>query len=241
MVVVLLLVILVLIFWIISLHSRLRRTGPGVSGGFPFLVSPDIAQAGARKGFSDYGLLARADWAPHIGGGAVERTPLLVRRLDQLDPSRSHYYLVPVGVSDDAISAVARVDALTGTYLEVRAFSPRGHTRAWGPTSLNWQTESSTREHIARGDFSSSSKLKVLAAAESAKIAVYPTFVWRPCVESASPFYPFRLVSIDGEIRYIRIDGHVFTSLTNLGPQPISDEPDPSAYGSPPDSPATAH
>ena len=241
MVVVLLLVILVLIIWVISLQSRLRRTAPGVSGDFPFLISPDIAQAGARKGFSDYGLLARADWAPHIGGRAVERTPLLVRRLDEIDPVRSHYYLVPVGLSDDAISAVARVDGVTGRYMEVKALAVGGDKGAWGPSRLYWLTEMSTRQHIGRGDYGSSSNLKVLAAAGSAKIAVYPTFVWRPCIESASPFYPFRLVSIDGEIRYIRIDGHVFTSLTKLGPQPDSDEPDPSAYGSPPDSPATAH
>jgi hypothetical protein len=240
MVVGLLLVILVLVFWIISLQSRLRRAGLGSNGGLSFLVTADVAQAGARKGFSDYGLLARADWAPHIGGRAVERTPLLVRRLDQLDPARSHYYLVPVGVSDDAISAVARVDAVTGKYLEVKPFAPRGDKGAWGPRTLYWLTEMSTRQHIARGDVGRSSNQKRLTVADSSKITVYPTFVWRPCVESASPFYPFRLVSIDGEIRYIRIDGHVFTSLTNLGPQPTSSEPNPTAYGSPPDSRSTA-
>jgi hypothetical protein len=42
--------------------------------------------------------------------------------------------------------------------------------------------------------------------------------VWKPCVESRSPFYPFRLVTIGDQVRYVRIDGKEFASLTDLGP-----------------------
>ena len=42
-------------------------------------------------------------------------------------------------------------------------------------------------------------------------------WVWRPCRESLSPFYPFKLVSYGGHRAYIRSDGRVFTSLTTTG------------------------
>ncbi len=43
---------------------------------------------------------------------------------------------------------------------------------------------------------------------------VYPTLVWRPCRESLSPFYPFRMITIGARRVYIRTDGRVFTKLT---------------------------
>ena len=39
-------------------------------------------------------------------------------------------------------------------------------------------------------------------------------WVWRPCHESLSPFYPFKMVSYGNHRLYVRSDGHVFTSLT---------------------------
>jgi hypothetical protein len=43
---------------------------------------------------------------------------------------------------------------------------------------------------------------------------VYPTLVWRPCRESLSPFYPFRMLTVGSHRVYIRTDGAVFTQLT---------------------------
>ena len=45
-------------------------------------------------------------------------------------------------------------------------------------------------------------------------ICIHPTFVWRPCLESLSPFYPIRMVTVGDHRLYIRVDGPVFTSLT---------------------------
>ena len=42
-------------------------------------------------------------------------------------------------------------------------------------------------------------------------------WVWRPCRESLSPYYPFKLVSYGDHRLYVRIDGRVFTSLTPAG------------------------
>jgi hypothetical protein len=38
--------------------------------------------------------------------------------------------------------------------------------------------------------------------------------VWRPCRESLSPFYPFKLVSYGAHRLYLRSDGQIFTRLT---------------------------
>ena len=46
---------------------------------------------------------------------------------------------------------------------------------------------------------------------------LYPALVWRPCLESLSPFYPFHLVTVGDHRIYIRVDGRVFTKLhTNI-------------------------
>ena len=44
-----------------------------------------------------------------------------------------------------------------------------------------------------------------------------PTLVWRPCLESLSPFYPFHLFTIGNRQIYVRIDGAIFTTLHSQG------------------------
>ena len=45
---------------------------------------------------------------------------------------------------------------------------------------------------------------------------LHPVYVWKPCLGSLSPFYPFRMLSTGENLIYVRIfDGAVFTSLTN--------------------------
>jgi len=47
-------------------------------------------------------------------------------------------------------------------------------------------------------------------------LSVHPALVWRPCRESLSPFYPFRMILLGAYRLYVRIfDGAVFTALTN--------------------------
>jgi hypothetical protein len=42
---------------------------------------------------------------------------------------------------------------------------------------------------------------------------VYPILVWKPCRESLSPFYPFRMITVGDHRIYIRSDGRIFTRL----------------------------
>lgn len=182
--------VLLLTIWIYRSRSRATPRGHSVrSSAPPPVVSPERAQAGARAGFEGYGLLARPDWRPLLLGQPL-RTPVLVRRLDTDD----YYYLVPVGPSDELVGAVARVDGGTGEYLECNGFQPRGAERSWG------------------------SMLVRSRSADAGNAAAEPEFVWKPCVESRSPYYPFRVVGVGDRARYVRIDGKEFDALTDLWP-----------------------
>jgi hypothetical protein len=52
----------------------------------------------------------------------------------------------------------------------------------------------------------------------SGAVDVNEALVWKPCEESGSPFYPFRVTTVDGRLRYIRVDGEAFDELTDLPP-----------------------
>lgn len=226
-VIVLLIAVVFLSIWVYRLLVRLRQQAEAQAAFSPWLlISPEDAQAGARKGLASYGLLARSDWRPRLWDDNLHALrslwqPLLVQRLDATD---DFYYLVPVGSSDEAIGAVVRVDGLTGEYLESSAFAPRGAERTWGSMAAEWRTEIDTRRRIAArapvrtGDSG-------VSATESAMVRVHPPFVWKPCVESRSPFYPFRLVATQSGQFYVRIDGKEFASLTDLGPETPRSQP----------------
>ena len=47
---------------------------------------------------------------------------------------------------------------------------------------------------------------------------IYPLLVWKPCVESLSPYYPFHMIIVGDHRLYIRSDGKVFTELHDAGP-----------------------
>jgi hypothetical protein len=62
----------------------------------------------------------------------------------------------------------------------------------------------------ARLDLGQSGFLKVRPEA----VFVYPTLVWEPCLESLSPYYPFRMVILGAFRLFVRVDGRVYTHLT---------------------------
>lgn len=194
------------------------RRDPGQEDiGPTSLISLNSAVAGALKGFDDYGLSKRPDWATLIRPPAVPRTPLLVQRLDATESGRGYYYLVPIGVSDDNVGVVARVDGVTGRYLEASPFVAQGDKKPWGTMMANWRNESTIRRKLAGRAFVRPGYPGTVIA-DPQGIGVHPAFVWKPCVESRSPFFPFRLVTIGDLRKYVRIDGKEFDSLTDLGP-----------------------
>jgi len=175
------------------------------------ILSPDAAQKAALKGLEQQGLFEREDWRALFGS---TQTPLLVQRLDVVD---DYYYLVPFGQSDRRVGAVVRVDAFSGEYLEASAFATTGEEGLWGSVLREWRSEDDARRQIAGRKFELPQRGgRVLARPEG--IGIHPSFVWKPCVESLSPYYPFRLVTIGDARRYVRIDGEVFDGLHEGGP-----------------------
>ena len=222
----LLLLVLVLVFWIISLQARLRRSGldevshdPPRLGHAPagptFVISPEEAKAGARKGFKDYGVWTRPGWTLLLNAPAVEQTPLLVRRLDVTDPARTYYFLVPVGPNDQTVVAAARVNGMSGEFMGCSAFVAKGDKPQWGSMIAACRTDADTRRMLTGHNVAVAGRS---VPADSRAVGIHPTLVWKPCVESRSPYYPFRLVNVGGRPKYIRIDGKQFDELTDLQP-----------------------
>lgn len=161
----------------------------------------DAEEAGrqARRGLSAHGLDGRERWARSLDAGSPGK-PLLVQRLDRLD---HFYYVVPFSGGDDDV-AVA-VDARFGDYRQA-ALAPAGSA----VTALDDDAvlRAVTERRLDLPDRAG----RLLVRPELACVA--PTYVWRPCRESLSPFFPFRLVNVGRHRLYVRTDGAVFTRLT---------------------------
>lgn len=172
--------------------------GDGEDPGPSSIITPERAVRGAVAGFKRYRLLADPDWkrllVPFLKRQPIR--PLLVRRLDAKDPTRRYYYLVAFGASAATVVAAARVHAISGEYQEATAIPQT--ERRWGLVAAEWGVDTLT--------------------AASGTIDLSQALVWKPCEESGSPFYPFRVVTIGGQRRYERIDGEAFDELTDLPP-----------------------
>jgi hypothetical protein len=131
----------------------------------------------------------------------------LVQRLDRAD---SYYYVVPLEAGGD-MHAAARVDARFGIYLgsilsppAIGGGHPPGITRLIGTPQAAHAAVAARRIEIGRAG-------PLVIRPEG--LFAYPTLVWKPCLESLSPYYPFRLFFIGDRPIYVRADGRVFTEL----------------------------
>jgi hypothetical protein len=178
------------------------------------LLSPDAAQAAALEGLVENGLFEREHWNALLPAPNQAQKPLLVQRPDVDD---DFYYLVPFGQGDRPAGAVVRVDAFSGEYLEASAFPVSGGGRPWGAMVGDWQNEDTARRQIAARKFDLPDR-RGRVAVRPEGIGVHPPFIWKPCLESLSPYYPFRLLTIGETLRYIRLDGAEFDALHDAGP-----------------------
>ena len=150
----------------------------------------------------ELGLVKREGWADALRN-ARPGDAILVQRLDRLD---RFYWIVPM-LKQRRLSAAVSIDARYGDYSQsIRMPEPARDV-------IGFADDKAVLDHIVDQRFDLPSlEGRVLVRREA--ICVYPHYVWRPCLESLSPFYPFRMVTVGGHRLYIRIDGAVFTSLT---------------------------
>lgn len=180
-----------------SKRKHVRRPREGTR-----LLTAATAAKLAVAAVEEADLHAREGWADALKS-ARPGNPILVQRLDRLD---SFYWIVPM-LRQRRLSAAVSIDARYGDYRQsVRLSEPARE-------EIGFADDAEVLKHIADRRFDLPElEGRVLVRREA--ICVYPHYVWRPCLQSLSPFYPFRMVTVGGHRLYIRIDGAVFTSLT---------------------------
>lgn len=155
----------------------------------------------AMDGLKRHGLFERTRWREALAGGPGR--PQLVQRLDRLD---TYYYIVPIGPNERTVTAAAAVDARFGDYQQAIAL-PRYHADYLAPLAPGRWLERFEGRRIALPRLAGELIIRPGLFQE------YPILVWRPCRESLSPFYPFRMIQVGGHHLYIRSDGAIFTEL----------------------------
>jgi hypothetical protein len=176
------------------LRKAPKRRGNGA------LLAPKVLAELAVDGLRDYGLFDRKDWSALRK--AKPKPGVMVQRLDRLD---SFYALVPFEGNKGTL-AFAAVDGRWGDYMQA-ALLPKPQSER-SRLTLEQAFKLIAGKRIELGD----RRGRLLVRKEA--VCIYPHLVWRPCLESLSPYYPFYMFTVGGERVYVRIDGAVFASLT---------------------------
>jgi hypothetical protein len=160
----------------------------------------------AQESLKVYGLAEREQYH-RVLSVAQFGEPVLVQRLDLPD---TFYYIVPVGKSGSIPLAIA-IDAKTGLYMQSAIHSNlEGNLFTLKP-----------REEVAKSIMGSTVELPNWAGripVRQGSVCVFPTYVWKPCRESLSPFFPFHMFTIGSQHIYVRSDGAIFTALHDTDP-----------------------
>jgi hypothetical protein len=186
------------------------RPTAGIEVKRPFdgrrLVDAETAARLSVEALSETGLLERESWRRALEASRPG-TPVLVQRLDRTD---SFYWITPVGGEQGATTLAVAVDARYGDYRQAIC-APEGREGL-----LPEWTDDEVAERVAREVQTLPDRWgRVRVRPELACVSGH--WVWRPCQESLSPWYPFRMVSYGAFRFYVRSDGRVFSRLTNGG------------------------
>ncbi len=168
------------------------------------LINPADAIGRAEAGIKDYELYAREPWRTALQS-AQPGNPLLVQELDRLD---SYYYIVPWRTQPDNAVMAVTVNAKNGAYQESVCCL---NGNIYLPPQL---TAKQLAQLVIGKKFLLPGQQGELVVREEA-LSIYPLLVWRPCLESFSPFRPFYLFIVGAHRLYLRVDGDIFTSLNS--------------------------
>lgn len=128
---------------------------------------------------------------------------VLVQRLDRID---EYYYFVPLVSRRRAATAALIFDARFGDFQQAISF-PKPER-----SIINVPTNRAILKKVVDKSFMLEKYRGYLPVRKEAA-TVLSTWVWKPCLESLSPFWPFKMVVSGAHILYVRIDGQVFTTL----------------------------
>lgn len=168
------------------------------------LLEAGLVREQFRNILEDSGLLAHPRWS-NILGGLHPIEPVLVQRLDRVD---TYYWIIPAADQQGGLQAAVRLDARFGNYQQAITV-PHPESPMFGFTNPE-----EVLEHLSAQRIDLPKKAGRLIVRPGI-VSVYPCLVWRPCRQSLSPFYPFRMITIGAFTIYVRIfDGAIFTELT---------------------------
>ncbi len=167
----------------------------------------DITEKSVRDQMESFGLFTRTPCNAYLSGTTFG-TPRLVRRLDVIGRD---YYLIPMLKPDGNSTAMVRVDAPTGTYLDSLYYSENPFIFDKSQLQQAWMQ--SITQLLTNFD----KKLGVPFANQIKEPAT--EMVWLPCKESRSAFFPFYVIKVP-EVKtptmrfLVRADWRIFLKLT---------------------------
>jgi hypothetical protein len=167
------------------------------------LMDRESAAKYAEKSMKDFQMIKNYN-LEKILKGVKAGDPVLVQRIDK---KGEYYYLVPLQNSDKNIHSVVSIDGRFGNYREScfakEVNNPLGY-RYLDRKKITLLLEN-WLQHEHKGIV-----LKVFPKA----MLIDPVMVWKPCQESYSPYLPFYVVHLGTNNVYVRIDGEVYSELT---------------------------
>ena len=182
----------------LRLVGRTRMTAGGQ------LISRDDALDMANRGLAAH---LRANPTCTLSAalrGSQAMHAYLVQRLDRQD---EFYYLIEMH-RDGRPTAIVRGHGLDGTFQGALSLA----NVAQPPIISAADAEAAARQAVIdRRDGRGRVVLR------DGAFCFYPTLVWRPCMESRSPYYPFHQITVGADTFYVGYDGRVYPALHDLG------------------------
>jgi hypothetical protein len=182
------------------------RRGPSIRRVRPFdgkrLISRDQVSRLAMEIVKERQLPQDEPWRKSLKG-VRPAGPVMVQRLDRLD---DYYYIVPLVSGKQAATAALVLDARFGDFQQAISFPKPDKSIVSLPTSK------AVLKQVVGKTFEMERYHGFLRFREEATVVLEP-WVWKPCLESLSPLWPFKMVVSGGNTIYVRIDGQVFTTL----------------------------
>ena len=141
-------------------------------------------------------------WTKSMEGVKPEGT-IMVQRLDRID---EYYYIIPLARNSRGATAALTYDARFGDFQQAISFSRQE------PRILQPLTTKEVMNKFVGKTLNLGKRVRPLRFREGVT-TVLEHWVWKPCLESLSPFWPFKMVFNGTNIVYVRIDGQVFPTL----------------------------
>jgi hypothetical protein len=186
------------------------NSGNEAGKDIPGLITEEEAGKRALEGFKERELWLLNPWKTAIGDSEDNLQPEKAFLVENLDSSGTFHYIALIETSSGGTPIAVTVDGMSGAFHESLAV-PNPDGRALPLISLTEALEVVRRNGyrvmtIEPGSEKSQERGELVPAGDVVVHPEYPHLVWRPCLESFSPFYPFYVLKHGDQDLYARID-----------------------------------